>query len=141
MLAGQGKRNAVLTQVIAERNFAAKAVAAGRQTHLIKVILFRLHQHRHIQPGQTQRFGNGLFVTKVRQQHHNAVNRFAMLTKQRSTGFGLLPRLDAAQIGLGFIQHDRINVHLFKQRNRLLARLAHQIAGKKSPVANNDAEG
>ena len=141
MLAGQGKRNAILPQVVAERNFAAEAVTSGRQPHFIQVVLFRLHQYRHIQPGQTQRFGNGLFITKVRQQHHNAVNRFAMLTKQRSTGFGLLPRLDATQIGLGFIQHHRIDVHLFKQRYRLLARLAHQIAGKKSPVANNDTEG
>ena len=48
MLGGERKRNAVLAQVITQGYFAAEAVAARRQPHFIQIILFGLHQHRHV---------------------------------------------------------------------------------------------
>ena len=69
------------------------------------------------------------------------MNVVAVAAEQLGANFGILPGFHATQFRLGWIKHNSVNPKAAKQRYRLFARFGDQVAGEKSPVANNDAHG
>ncbi len=65
MFAGQGVFETVLTQVIADGNLAAEAIAAALNRQIHRIIRIGLHQDRHIQLGQFQGINHAFFIAEV----------------------------------------------------------------------------
>ena len=69
--------NSVLAKIVAGRHLSAKTVAAMQDRHLRGIVGRRLHEHRNIEPRQSQRVGNRALVAEVGQRHDHAIDLVA----------------------------------------------------------------
>ena len=134
---GEREGIAVLAQVVADRDFAAEGIAPPLDRELIQVVRVRLHQDRHVEPGELDRVGHALLVAEVGQADQDAVDAAGVVAEEFSAALGVVPRLHAAELGRILVQHHGLDVHLGKQRQDILPRLRHQLVGEKVAVANN----
>jgi len=79
--------NAILREVIAGRHLAAKAVATRLDRHLADLVGKSLHQHGHVEVGQSDRVGNASLLAKVGQCDEDAIDLFSVRLEQRCALF------------------------------------------------------
>ena len=104
---GQREGEAVLAQVVADRDLAAEGVAAALDVERSQVIRVGLHQDRHIQPGELDRVGHALLVAEVGQADQDAVDLVAVLLEQLGAELGVRVGLHRAELGLVLAQRDQ----------------------------------
>ena len=80
----QRVRDPVLAQVVACRHLSAEAVAPMRNRHLLRRVRRGLHEHRHVEIGQSQCVCNGALVPEIGQRDNYAVDTPAPCARNSS---------------------------------------------------------
>ena len=83
-----GERDAVLVEIVGDRELAAEGVAAAGDVDLVDLVVARLQQDRHVELRRVDELHDGDFVAEVRQADDQAVDRVALLREnaRRSAG-------------------------------------------------------
>ena len=97
---GQRIGNTVLREVIACGHFPAETVAPIADGHLRGCIGRSLHQDRHSEIGQAQRFGNSALIAKVRQRYNDPADFVAMFLEKICAASRFLARFHCAVLGI-----------------------------------------
>jgi len=133
----QAEGDAVLTQVVAQRHLAAEAIAPPLQVHLGRIVRESVNEHRHAQVGEAQRVGDAALVAEVGQRDQHAVNLVAVRAEQLGAGVRFRQALHAAESGVLRAERDDLDALLREHLQHCLAPRFAQMAGEKSPVADN----
>ena len=75
------KRDAILIEVVGDRKFAAKSVAAAVDVDFVDLVVARLKQDRNVEPRLVDEFQDRDLVAEIRQANDQAVDRVALLAK------------------------------------------------------------
>ena len=86
---GERVVDAVLHHVVAGAHFAAEAVAARGDGHVVGAVGRSLHQHRNLQAGEANGVDDAALFTKVGQRDDDAVDLFGVFLEK----FGAALRL------------------------------------------------
>ena len=82
--AGEREGNAILIEVVADRDLAAECIATAVEVNLVVVVVTGLHKHGHIQFGTEDGIDDTNLITKVRKTHQNAINLVAVCAEEFS---------------------------------------------------------
>ena len=134
-------RDTGLAEVVADGNLTTPRIAAADDVELVEVVGIALHQHGHIEAGKLEGVRHALFVAEIREDHEHAGNPVAVATKEIGTFPGVIVRLDAAELGLGRVEHDGLETQLIEKLGDVGAGLGHELVGKEVPVAKDDTKG
>jgi hypothetical protein len=136
----EAERQAVLTQIVADRHFATKGVAPFVDGHVIQVVGVGLHQDGHIQCRELDCLGYAVLVAKIGQGHQDALDLATMGAEQGGAALRVGPGLHGAQGRGVFFEDDRRNAGGAQHGQHLAPRLTDEMVGEKVAVADNDAE-
>jgi hypothetical protein len=137
---GEGERNPVLTQVVADGNLAAERVAAPLDGELAQIIRAGLHQHRHVERRQPQHVRHALFVAKVGQADEHALDAIAVPAKQLGARLRVLPGFNRAELGFVLAEDDRLDIERLKQRDQIATGFRHELIGEEVAVADDHGQ-
>ena len=136
----QAERDAVLAQVVADGDLAAERVAPPRHVQLIEIVRIRLHEHRHVEPGELEGVGHALLVAEVRQTDEHAFDAIAVPAEQIGARLGVLPGLDGAELRRLLVEQHAFDVERRAEREQVAASLADELVGKEVPIADDDCK-
>ena len=131
---GQRILDAVLHHVVTRAHLAAEAVAAHGNGHVVGAIGRGLHQHRNLQPGQTNGIDDAPLFTEVGQGDDDAVDLVGMLLEQLRTALRFSVSLDRAVGGLLRTEHDRPGPGGLQNCNDLFPARLGQMIRKKAAI-------
>ena len=100
-----------------------------------------MHQHRYIQPAESDRVRYGPLIPEVGQRDQYAVDLVAVLLEQVAAQARFLQAFDGAVVRGVLIDDDRANACGIQYLQDLLAPLQAQVIRKETAVADNDAQG
>src|SRR5262249_23185786 len=99
MHAGQRITQAVLFQIIADRHFAAEAVASVPNRHLLAFVIERMNEHWNVKVGPTQRVSYCAFISEIGQCHQYSAYLVTMSFEQIGAFLRIVERLDRSKLG------------------------------------------
>ena len=138
MAVGQAERQAVLAQIVADRDLSAERIPAPLDVQLIEIVGIPLHQHRHEQAGKPQRIRHALLVAEVRQADEDAVDAIAVAAEEVGTGLRMLPGFNRAKLCRVLCEHNDIDFERGAERKDVAARFGDERVGKEIAVADDD---
>ena len=91
-----GERDAILVEIVGDRELAAEGVATARDVDLVDLVIAGLQQDRHAEAGIVDKFRDGDLVAEVRQADDEAVNDVALRPEMGGVAATVLARLHGA---------------------------------------------
>ena len=82
-----GKRNAILIEVVGDRDLSAERIAALANADLVNLVIGGLQQDRQVQFRAVDQFGNRNLIAKVGQTDHHPVNLITVLAEESRIDF------------------------------------------------------
>ena len=140
VLAGERELDASLDEIVADGNLAAKRIAPARRHELVRIVGIALDEHGHIEPGELEGVSDAFLVTEVRQAHEHAVDFIRVFLEEFRALAGVIVRLDAAELGVLFLQLDGVDAELGEELCDIRPRLGDKCIGEKITVAVEDAK-
>ena len=141
VLLGDGERDAVLIEVVGQRNLAAERIPALRHVELVRLVGVRLHQHRHGELRQLDAVGDAAFRRKDRQQDQDAVDAVTVGAEVRRPLLGVVPGLQRAHVRRGLVRDDDLDAQACKLGDHLAPRRQHRLGRKEVARADDQREG
>jgi hypothetical protein len=138
---GQTKREAILPQIITDRNLAAKGVPSPFHGKFSGNVRIGLDQDGDIQSGQPHGIGYSFFVSKIRERHQDSVDSLSMFPKKVCATLGVLPCFHAPKFGGLFIQDYRFNFQLTAKTQNVSSTFCDQAVGKEITVTHYYCQG
>jgi hypothetical protein len=112
----EGKRNAVLIEIVADGNFSAEGVAAMVKVDLVVGVVASLHEYRDAEVRSVDGVDYTNFETEVREADDDTVDFISVLTEKGGAFEPVLDGLDRAASGRGCIfREDYIVIALLVQ--------------------------
>ena len=91
---GVGEGNAILIEVVADRNLSTESITALVECHFIILVVTSLYQNRNAKVGHRDSVNYANFKTEVGQRHDDTVNLITVLTEEFGALQSILARLD-----------------------------------------------
>ena len=140
VLGREGKRDAGLSQVVADGDFPAERIPAANWVQQTEIVGVSLNQHGDVQVGELQRVGDALFVTEVGQHHDHAIDAVALPAEQLGASPRVRMGLDAAELGFGRIEEHGRDAGLLEELQNVATGVSHQLVGKEVSIADDDSK-
>ena len=135
-----GERDAVLVEIVGDRELAAEGVAAAGDVDLVDLVIARLKQDRHVELRLADELHDRDFVAEVRQADDQAVDRVALLAKMRGVEAAVVARLHRAVL-CRFDRQDAVaDAELFELGDELSARFDRRRAVEELAAADNQPQ-
>ena len=91
---GEGEGDAILIEVIADRNLAAESIATAIQINLVVVVVAGLNQHGHIEFGTEDGVDDANLIAEIGKTDQNTVDLIAVGAEELRILDAVLKRLD-----------------------------------------------
>ena len=140
--AGERVGNAILIEVVADRDLAAECIATAVEVNLVVVVVTGLHKHGHVQFGTEDGIDDTNLITEVGKTHQDAVNLVAVCAEEFSILDTVLKRLDGARTRRGGIlgKDDIFITFLVERLEQLLLYVTSEFRVEVGACANDHAE-
>ena len=140
--AGEREGNAILIEVVADRDLAAECIATAVEVNLVVVVVTGLHKYGHVQFGTEDGIDDTNLVAEVGKTHQDAVNLVAVCAEEFSVLDTVLERLDGARTRRGGIlgKDDIFITFLVERLEQLLLYVFCEFRVEVGACANNHAE-
>ena len=135
-----GERDAVLVEIVGDRELAAEGVAAAGDVDLVDLVVARLQQDRHAELRLVDELHDRDFVAEVRQADDQAVDRVAISAEMRGVEAGVVARLHRAVLGRFDRQDGVADAELFELGGELSARFDRRRAVEELAAADDEPE-
>ena len=119
--AGEGIGDAILIEVVADRDLAAEGIATAVEIDLVVVVVASLHKHGHIEFGTEEGVDDANFIAEVGEADQNAVDLIAVGAEELCIPDAVLKGFDGTGARRGSIfGKDDIFVALLVERLKQL---------------------